>query len=146
MLLMPPQSAENLLTDVVQWVARNYRLDIRVEIDDRGGNHEVIEFRYGIGKKVLDEGGVMNAKELDVLEKVFAKEIDGAINKHPGLFQTKSKLAKKLEGDGLLVKVTKILGGRFPVTIEGYRLTIAGHAAYCMSERCADGKPLGEGE
>ena len=79
----------------------------------------------------------MNRKELDLLEKVYCREIDGAINNHPGLFQTKSKLAQKLEDEGYLVKVTTVLGGRFPVTVEGYRLTLLGNFTYCMSERCA---------
>ena len=80
----------------------------------------------------------MNRKELDLLEKVYCREIDGAINKHPGLFQTKSRLAQKLEDEGYLVKVTTVLCGRFPVTVEGYRLTLLGNFTYCMSERCAN--------
>jgi hypothetical protein len=82
----------------------------------------------------------MNKRELDLLENVYAKEIDGAINKHPGIFQTKSKLAAKLCEEGYLEKTKHILGGRWPVTIEGYRLTLLGNFTYCMSARCA-GEP-----
>ena len=78
----------------------------------------------------------MDKRSLDLLEKVFAAEIDGAISDGIGFFQTTSKLAKKLEADGYLVKDKRVLGGRFPVTIEGYRLTLMGNATYCLSERC----------
>lgn len=43
----------------------------------------------------------MNKRELDLLEKVFAAEIAG------NLFQTNSKLAKKLEEEGYIVAVDK---------------------------------------
>lgn len=80
---------------------------------------------------------LMNKKSLDLLEKVFASDLDGAINNGIGLYQAKCKLAKKLEDDGYIVKCKKVLGGRFPVTIEGYCLTLKGNAEYCMSERCS---------
>lgn len=79
----------------------------------------------------------MNKRTLDFLEKVYAAEIDGAISKGLGLFQTNSKLAKKLEAEGYLVKERVTLGGRFPVYCDGYRLTLLGNFTYCMSERCA---------
>jgi hypothetical protein len=75
----------------------------------------------------------MRKRELDLLGKAFNAEIDSAINKGIGLFQTKSKLAEKLENDGLLKKETIILDGKFPVKIEGYSLTHAGRMTYCMS-------------
>ena len=80
----------------------------------------------------------MNKRELDLLEAVFAAEIHGAISHGIGMYQTKSKLAAKLEADGYLVKLREVLAGRFPVVVEGYRLTILGNATYCMSARCAD--------
>ena len=79
----------------------------------------------------------MNKQSLDLLEKVFAAEIEGAQRGCGRFFQTKSKLAQQLEADGYLVKDKEILRGRLPVTIEGYRLTLLGNATYCMSERCA---------
>lgn len=75
----------------------------------------------------------MNKRELDILEKCFAAEIDGAITKGIGLYQTSSKLTNRLEADGYIVKETRILEGRPPVTIEGYRLTVLGNLTYCMS-------------
>lgn len=84
----------------------------------------------------------MNKRVLDLLENVFSAEIDGAVNNGLGLFQTKSKLAKKLESEGYLVKDKIVFGGRFPVTCEGYRLTLMGNATYCMSERCTDEPPI----
>lgn len=80
----------------------------------------------------------MDKRSLDMLEKAFEAEISGAIDGHPGLLQTRSKLAQKLEADGYLVKDAHTFGGRFPVTVEGYRLTILGNATYCFSDRCAD--------
>ena len=76
----------------------------------------------------------MNKRELDLLEAVFAKEIDG------GVYQTKSQLAKRLEKEGYLQKVTLNLGrDRFgSIEVTGYVLTILGNATYCMSERCAE--------
>lgn len=75
----------------------------------------------------------MNKRELELLEKVFGAEIDGMLNKMPGLYQTKSKLAKKLVADGYLVEDREVLGGGIPVIIEGYRLTLLGNLTYCMS-------------
>lgn len=80
----------------------------------------------------------MDKRSLDLLEKAFEAEINGALEGHPGLLQTRSKLAQKLEADGYLVKDAVRIGGRFPVTIEGYRLTILGNATYCFSDRCRD--------
>ena len=75
----------------------------------------------------------MKKAELDLLEKVFAKEIVGS------MFQSKSKLAKKLEEEGYLVGVEKHFGkGPFKVIARGYRLTIMGNAAYCLSDRCKE--------
>jgi len=80
----------------------------------------------------------MDKRSLDLLEKAFAAEINGALEGGLGLLQTRSKLADKLVESGHLVKATVRLGGRFPVTIEGYRLTILGNATYCFSDRCGD--------
>lgn len=82
----------------------------------------------------------MNKREIAILEAAYAKEVDGALNNHPGIYQNKSKLAKKLEADGYLRAVSERLSGPWPVTIEGYRLTMLGNLTYCQS--CAD--PLTE--
>lgn len=80
----------------------------------------------------------MNKSELDLLERAYAAEIDGAINGGLGLLQTKSRLAEELARAGYLVKDKVTLGGRLPVTVEGYRLTILGNATYCFSDRCGE--------
>ncbi len=79
----------------------------------------------------------MNKKELDVLEKCFEAEINGAVNGGVGLFQTQSKVAKNLEEEGFLVLDKVVMKGVFPVTIKGYRLTLLGNITYCTSSRCS---------
>lgn len=80
----------------------------------------------------------MNKESLDLLERAFAAEIDGAMNKHLGLLQTRSKAAKKLEEDGMLVAVRETLYSTIPVVVSGYRLTERGRMEYCMSNRCSE--------
>ena len=80
----------------------------------------------------------MNKQSLDMLERAFAAEIDGALNKHLGLLQTRSKAAKKLEEDGMLVAVCETLYNTIPVVVCGYRLTERGRMEYCMSDRCSE--------
>lgn len=75
----------------------------------------------------------MNARELKILERAFEAEVQGAIHNGPDLLQTSSKLAVKLCDEGFLQTAKIVLGGRFPVTIEGYRLTHAGRCLYCAS-------------
>jgi hypothetical protein len=71
---------------------------------------------------------------MSLLEKCYEKEIDGALNKHPGIYQTKSAVAEKLVESGHLMRVTDAVGGPGPrATISGYRLTILGNATYCLS-------------
>jgi hypothetical protein len=80
----------------------------------------------------------MDTKDLDLLEKAFAAEIDAAVNKSPlYMMQTKAtKRADALVADGLLRKLSGTLGGRY--TVEGYALTELGRLTYCMRERCSD--------
>lgn len=75
----------------------------------------------------------MNKKEMDMLEKVFAAEIEG------NLLETESKVAKELELNGYIVLDEKeVCRDRFGmVMVRGYRTTLKGNAEYCMSERCA---------
>lgn len=88
----------------------------------------------------------MNKQSLDLLERAFAAEIDGAMNKHLGLLQTRSKAAKKLEEDGMLVAVRETLYSTIPVVVCGYRLTERGRMEYCMSDRCSDAEEETEAE
>lgn len=79
----------------------------------------------------------MNKRELALLERAFAAEIDaagGGALTH--LIQPRGKLAEKLVADGLLRANQVTLAGRFPVAIKGYELTELGRMTFCMS--CAD--------
>lgn len=78
----------------------------------------------------------MNKRCIDLLERALVAEIVG----YPGLLQTRSKLAQKLESEGYLVKETIRLGGRFPEIIEGYRLTLLGQMTYVDALAKARGK------
>lgn len=74
----------------------------------------------------------MTAKQkLDILEKIFAREIYGHI------WQTKSKsqinLVKILIEEGLVKEVEYTLQGPLPITVNGYVLTILGNLYYCTS-------------
>ncbi len=69
--------------------------------------------------------------ELKILENAFLAEINSGRGCH--LLQTKGKTAKKLADDGMLNKRKITLGGKFPVTVEGYELTHAGRITYCDS-------------
>lgn len=78
----------------------------------------------------------MTRAELDLLERAFESEIEGALTGGLHLIQSKSKVAKKLVADGLLANVSVKMRGRFPVTFSGYELTHAGRIAYCAT--CKD--------
>lgn len=74
----------------------------------------------------------MTKAELNMLEKVFGAEISGQ------LYQTKSKIASKLEDEGYIMKEEKLLhDGMGMFKISGYVTTLEGNCEYCMSERCA---------
>ncbi len=73
----------------------------------------------------------MNNRELKILEAAYEAEVSAAVRGGINIYQNKSKLAQKLEKDGLLQTASTTLGGRFPVTITGYRLTHAGRLLYC---------------
>jgi hypothetical protein len=72
----------------------------------------------------------MNKRELALLERGFIADIEGALNKTPRMFQTRSKLAEKLADEGFLQRVEYRISG---VVCKGYSLTLAGNFAYCMS-------------
>jgi len=59
-------------------------------------------------------------------------EIDSALNKTPPIVQTESKVAEKLEEEGFIKFVELKLGGRFAVTIKGYKITLKGNITYCQ--------------
>ncbi len=66
-------------------------------------------------------------KVLNALEKVFAAEIEGRLP-----FQSKAKIYKDLEAEGLLEAVRhEIRFGPFVGEALGYELTHAGRYLYC---------------
>ena len=76
----------------------------------------------------------MNKSDLKILEKVFAKEIEG------GVFQSKSKAISRLEKEGYVQEVTFYIGGGAlgKIKISGYILTILGNYTYCSSDLCKE--------
>lgn len=86
--------------------------------------------KFGSG---LGEVSGVNKKEIAVLGKAFAAEVEDAITHSPRLFQGRGKVIEKLVAGGLLRKKSERLGGRFPITIEGYELTSFGRVSYCMT-------------
>lgn len=87
----------------------------------------------GGGMKPKSEA--VTARELNLLERCFTAEVTAALNGSSlDLCQLKSKLADKLCADGFITKAQVVLPGRFPVTVEGYRLTPLGHFTYCSSQ------------
>lgn len=73
----------------------------------------------------------MTKPELAMLEKVFTAEVKAAFSATGiHLFQTRSKVAKKLAEEGYLRFTETKWGG---MTITGYELTHAGRLAYCAS-------------
>lgn len=75
----------------------------------------------------------MTKAELELLEKVFAAEVYAAFTNGMHLVQTRCKVARKLEADGLLREKEIVVGGWPPITVKGYELTHAGRMAYCMT-------------
>ena len=80
----------------------------------------------------------MTKRELDLLERAFAAEIEFRLP-----YQTKSKLAKRLASEGYLVEIERTFGKDCfgPITAKGYALTIMGNLAYCTSDRCKEATP-----
>ena len=67
-------------------------------------------------------------KVIDALEKVFAAEIEARLP-----FQSKAKIYREMESDGLVAPMERKFGGQFPVTVTGWQLTHAGRFIYCSS-------------
>lgn len=72
----------------------------------------------------------MNKKQFALRGAVYECEIGAAMLGH-GIaeYQTKSKLAEKLQSDGLLAKTQSKFKG---VTVEGYTLADLGRMTFCM--------------
>lgn len=75
----------------------------------------------------------MNKRELALLERAFDAEVTEALN-GTGLFviQTRSKLAEKLEREGLLRRQSIRMDVGLPFEVSGYALTELGRMTYCM--------------
>ena len=84
----------------------------------------------------------MNKAELDLLERCFSAQLEGRF------YQTKSKLAGRLEKEGYIYREYKTLGrDRFgEIVVSGYILTIQGNFAYCTSDRCKEAKEAHEAQ
>lgn len=79
--------------------------------------------------------------QMKVLEKIYGGEIEAALRGDNMPVQLRSKHLPDLERMGLIKRSTVRLGGRFPVTVEGWNLTLAGNFCYCTS--CPTHTPLG---
>jgi len=70
---------------------------------------------------------------IKALERIFSREIDGRLP-----FQSRAKIYEKLEQEGLVSRMSRTFGGRFPCTVYGYELTHLGRLTYCRS--CEESK------
>jgi hypothetical protein len=68
--------------------------------------------------------------QMAILEKCFTAEVNEALGKGCGFFQSSAQVAKDLERDGLLF-LHQELDGAFRA--EGYKLTHKGRAIYCAN-------------
>lgn len=73
---------------------------------------------------------MLNKKDFDLLEKIFAEEIGGTLP-----FQSKSKEYKRLEAEGLVLYDSEIKGhDRFgAIRVSGWYLTHTGRYEYCKA-------------
>lgn len=81
----------------------------------------------------------MTKKEHDALGQIFAAEI---YNRLP--YQSKAKIYKSMEEQGLVFFEETLLPGHPPVRVPGYYLTHKGRFAYCSSEYCGEWDDEGE--
>lgn len=84
----------------------------------------------------------MTKAELAMLEKVFSREVEAALNKWPHhLFHSRGQIAARLATDGYLqyriIELPDLNFGR--IHVDGYELTHLGRLAYCMT--CDDAAP-----
>lgn len=77
----------------------------------------------------------MNKAERDLLEKLYVAEIDAAISGEPlrRIVQSKSKAMLALQALGYARREKVTVKSWPPLMIEGWVLTLAGNAAYCLS-------------
>lgn len=76
----------------------------------------------------------MNKRSLELLGKAFEAEVTHAPEGTPRLMQTRAtKLAESLVAEGYLEVREQVLGGRFPIHLKGYGLTLLGNLTYCIS-------------
>ena len=75
----------------------------------------------------------MTKKKLAILEKCFAAEVESAVsNRVSRLCQLRdSKAVRELVAEGMIQPGEQTIGGRFPMTITGYTLTLLGNMTYC---------------
>lgn len=80
----------------------------------------------------------MKKAHYTALGNVFAHEVENALNHRDLPFQSKAKVYRELEADGMLWRRAVSLGtDRFgAVTVEGWELTDVGRLSYCME--CKD--------
>lgn len=71
----------------------------------------------------------MTKADLKLLERIFAREIEGA------LFQGRGKRIERLAKDGYCVQIERHFGeDRFgKIAVRGYVLTLLGNFTYCMT-------------
>lgn len=68
----------------------------------------------------------MKSNEIKWLEKVWIAEIEDRLP-----FQSKAAIMKRMEADNLVCQMSVKMGGRFPVTVNGWQLTHLGRFFYC---------------
>lgn len=77
----------------------------------------------------------MKKAHIAALEKLFAAEVIGALNPQSQSwnlpYQSKAKVFKELEAEGLAKSVEVLVAGI--VSVRGWELTVAGHLAYCLN-------------
>ena len=71
--------------------------------------------------------------EFKVLERIYGAEIESALRHDHLPVQLRSKHLPALEQMGMIEPMESKLGGQFPMTIRGWKLTAFGHMYYCMN-------------
>lgn len=84
----------------------------------------------------------MTTTDFKILEKIFMADIEAAMTKRDLPAQLKSKHLERLEKEGMIRRAEMTLGGRFPVTVQGWALTDRGHYHFC--KECVRREPEGK--
>lgn len=74
----------------------------------------------------------MNKPERAMLERLFAAEVDAALNNRSRIVQAENAAMRSLVAQGYAEPAKEAVGRAFKVTISGYVLTPSGHEAYCV--------------